>query len=140
MVRMRQYHFGVYARIARDGYLLCVRKTRGPYRGLLDLPGGRPEPDERWEETLRRELDEELGVSSFATLGLRRVQIHVTEDSRGNPIDFHHFGVVADVQLMEELPRMAPTSADTSGWQWQLLEDQARMSAFARAAIAPPVI
>ena len=25
------YHFGVYARIVRDGRLLCVKKTRGPY-------------------------------------------------------------------------------------------------------------
>ena len=32
------YHFGVYARIVQEGRLLCVRKTRGPYTGLLDLP------------------------------------------------------------------------------------------------------
>ncbi|WP_180272232.1 NUDIX domain-containing protein [Actinomyces ruminis] len=134
---MSQCHFGVYARIVEDARMLCVRKTRGPYTGLLDLPGGRPEPGEYWEETLLRELTEELGVSSFTAKGLRRVEVHVTEDSRGNPIDFHHYGVVADVALADELPPLVPASSDTGGCQWHRLDDLSGLSALALAAARP---
>lgn len=120
--------------------MLCVRKTRGPYVGLWDLPGGRPEPGECWEETLRRELKEELGISSFAVQGMRRVEVHVTKDSCGNAIDFYHYGVVADVALAEELPLPAPTSSDTGGYQWRRLGDPSCLSALAAAAITASAI
>ncbi|MGC4943390.1 NUDIX domain-containing protein [Kribbella sp. DT2] len=53
------HHFGVYALWRQDARLVLVRKTRGPYDGLLDLPGGSPEPGESELATLRRELREE---------------------------------------------------------------------------------
>lgn len=49
-------HSGVYGVWTQDGKLVTVRKARGPYTGLLDLPGGSPEPGESPEQTLRREL------------------------------------------------------------------------------------
>ena len=39
-------HFGVYGVCIREGRILCIRKTRGPYRGRFDLPGGTPEEGE----------------------------------------------------------------------------------------------
>lgn len=135
---MSRCHFGVYARIVEGARMLCVRKTRGPYMGLWDLPGGRPEPGEYWEETLRRELKEELGISSFTVQGMRRVEVHVTEDSCGNTIDFYHYGVVADVALAEELPPLAPTSSDTGGYQWRRLDKPSCLSALALLAARVP--
>jgi 8-oxo-dGTP pyrophosphatase MutT (NUDIX family)/predicted transcriptional regulator len=128
------YHFGVYARIREHGALLCVRKTRGPYAGLLDLPGGRPERDEAWREALRRELHEELGITEFVAGRLRPFEIHVARSSSGDPIDFHHRGVVADVQLLERPPLGPRVSADTSGWEWHDVDARApsELSALAR--------
>ena len=54
-------HFGVYGVCMREGRILCIRKTRGPYRGRFDLPGGTPEEGESLVETLRREMLEETG-------------------------------------------------------------------------------
>lgn len=36
-------HFGVYGVCLQDGKLLCIEKTRGPYRHRFDLPGGSQE-------------------------------------------------------------------------------------------------
>ena len=112
------YHFGVYARIVRDGRLLCVKKTRGPYTGLLDLPGGRPEFAENWEDALRRELREEVGAESVSISNCVRFSLHVEFNAAGENIDFHHHGAVADVHLWSALPEHGMSSSDTNGWEW----------------------
>jgi 8-oxo-dGTP pyrophosphatase MutT (NUDIX family) len=111
-----QHHFGVYARIRDAGRILLVHKTRGPYTGLLDLPGGRPEPGETWPQTLERELHEELGLTTSATGDFRPFAIHVRQSSTGAPIDFHHHGVVLDLALAS--PPAPVTSPDTAGYEW----------------------
>jgi hypothetical protein len=65
------HHFGVYGLWTHAGKLVLVRKTRGPYTGFLDLPGGTPERGESRHETLRR----------------------------GASIDFHHEGWIAEVRV-----------------------------------------
>lgn len=59
-------HFGVYGVCIHEGRILCIRKTRGPYRGRFDLPGGTPEEGESLVETLRREMIEETGFQESA--------------------------------------------------------------------------
>ena len=131
------YHFGVYARIISNGSLLCVRKSRGPYTGLLDLPGGRPEFAESWHDALRRELSEELGVSDIAVGDFKKIQVRVSQDTSGAQINFHHHGVVADVQLLQELPNIAEPSPDTEGFEWFDLEngDTTGLSTLAELAV-----
>lgn len=50
----------VAAAIVERGRLLVVSKMAAP--SVFYLPGGKPEPGENLEQTLTRELDEELGV------------------------------------------------------------------------------
>ncbi len=50
----------VAAAVVEEGRLLVVSKRAAP--DVFYLPGGKPEPGESAEETLARELDEELGV------------------------------------------------------------------------------
>ena len=40
-------HKGVYGIIRKGNQILLIRKARGPYTGLYDLPGGSPEPMKR---------------------------------------------------------------------------------------------
>ena len=72
-------HFGVYGVCVREGRILCIRKTRGPYRGRFDLPGGTPEEGESLVETLRREMLEETGfqVSAIHQNTIRDVFVSV---------------------------------------------------------------
>ena len=55
-------HFGVYGLILEKNKILLIKKVTGPYDGKLDLPGGTIEFTERPEETLKRELLEEVGI------------------------------------------------------------------------------
>lgn len=49
--------------IFREGRLLLAQRPEGTHlAGMWEFPGGKREPDETWEECLRRELREELGV------------------------------------------------------------------------------
>ena len=54
-------HLGVYAFIYQNDSLLLIKKARGPYQGMYDLPGGTIEPNELITETLEREIKEETG-------------------------------------------------------------------------------
>ncbi len=60
---MKEYkQFGTYGIIIENEKILLIKKYGGPYNGLLDLPGGTIEFCERPEETLKRELKEEVGI------------------------------------------------------------------------------
>jgi bifunctional NMN adenylyltransferase/nudix hydrolase len=45
-----------------DGYVLLIRRSKAPGRGLLALPGGFVEPNETFLEAAIRELVEETGI------------------------------------------------------------------------------
>jgi ADP-ribose pyrophosphatase YjhB (NUDIX family) len=92
-------HFGIYGVWRQAGRLVLVRKARGPYDGLLDLPGGTPERGESADATLRRELREECGVELTHVLETTRFEIRVSRDSSGRPIDFTHAGLISRVQV-----------------------------------------
>lgn len=55
-------HLGVYGLIIKDDKIVLIKKVGGPYNGKLDLPGGTIEWGETPEETLIRELKEEVGI------------------------------------------------------------------------------
>lgn len=47
----------------KKGEILLVKRKYPPKKGLWDLPGGFTEPDETMEESVKREIREELGIS-----------------------------------------------------------------------------
>lgn len=56
-------HLGAYGLLIEDNKILLIKKVGGPYTGLLDLPGGTIEFKEKPEETLVRELQEEVNIN-----------------------------------------------------------------------------
>src|SRR5438128_1519588 len=49
--------------VFRDSKLLITQRCQGAHlAGLWEFPGGKREPNETYEECLRRELREELGI------------------------------------------------------------------------------
>lgn len=61
----KPYIHKIGAAIVSEGKMLVVRKASSP--DVFIIPGGKPEGDESHEETLKRELDEELGVRVEST-------------------------------------------------------------------------
>ena len=55
-------HLGSYGLILDKDNIVLIKKVGGPYNGKLDLPGGTIEWKEKPEETLLRELEEEVGI------------------------------------------------------------------------------
>ena len=90
-------HFGVYGVCLQDGKLLCIEKTRGPYRHRFDLPGGSQEPGEGLTDTLKREVLEETGymLSRYSTPRIYDVMVQ----EGGQDFAVHHIMAFYDIVL-----------------------------------------
>lgn len=96
---------GVYGVALQDNMILLTSKgTCGCYAGLLDLPGGGVEFGESPEETLRREFQEEVGMS-FAEMKLLDNLSH-TQDVHNvpDPFAFHQLGQIYSVTGVHAIP------------------------------------
>jgi A/G-specific adenine glycosylase len=57
------HHIGVGVISREDGWVLIQRRpTEGLLGGLWEFPGGKQEPQEPIEDTVKREIEEELGI------------------------------------------------------------------------------
>ncbi len=98
---VKKTRVGCYGLIIKDGKIALIKKARGGYKGLLDLPGGGIEYGETPEETLVRELMEEAGVNvidyKLLTVTSTRIKWH---DENFNE-DLHQIGILYKVELKD---------------------------------------
>jgi len=85
----------VAALIVQDGKILICQRTRHqtmPFK--WEFPGGKIEPGEKFEEALRRELDEELGVRAAIGGKVTTIQHSYGDGSAsGTSVELHFFVV-----------------------------------------------
>lgn len=91
---IKKQHTGVYAIIINKGKILLVKKTRGPYIGLYDLPGGSFEHGETIDVCLRREVLEETGieVQQYAWFDNYTARVEYEEEKVQHSM--HHIGLL----------------------------------------------
>lgn len=94
-------HIGVYGLIIENDKILLIRKAVGPYTGKLDLPGGSFEFGERPEETLKRELLEEVGIEikEYELYDADSIRVDWIDDN--TKIKTHHIGIFYKVTKYE---------------------------------------
>lgn len=70
---------------------------------MLDLPGGSPEGNETFEETLLRELHEECGVAEVRVLSWHPFDFFIRESSTGEPVNSNHRGLIAVARVLDDV-------------------------------------
>lgn len=110
-------HVGVYAIIKNAGQIALILKSRGPYTGLLDLPGGKIEYGETAEECLRREVQEELHATVTKSQLLTVLQNSITYQEGTETIQFQHIGIIFAAEIANNsLENVQEHDVQSSGW------------------------
>lgn len=93
----------VAAVIEREGRLLiCQRRKEDPFPLKWEFPGGKVEPGESAEEALKRELQEELGVTLQRSCEIARAE--QTSPQLRDPREIRFFA--ADIDTAEIIPKV----------------------------------
>lgn len=128
-------HLGIYLIIERGDKVLLVQKTRGPYTGMMDLPGGTPEFGESPEETVLREAEEELGLQFLnGQIILEQALAFLYEN---NAFQLHHTGIIFRYTgSVENIRDQDLISSDSGGFRW-VARNSPNLSPLARHALQP---
>ena len=104
-------HLGVYGIIFIQNKLVVIKKARGEYTGLFDLPGGTPEFLESFEDTLVREIYEETGLKITEYELLKPVlNIGVFDD-----VTLRHVGIIFRVTKFTGELKTVSDGEDSNG-------------------------
>ncbi|HSI84206.1 MAG: NUDIX domain-containing protein [Candidatus Methylacidiphilales bacterium] len=139
---MQQHtHLGIYGVIIAEGRIALILKTRGPYTGCWDLPGGTMEFGESPEQTLEREILEETGLTlepeGMAILSTPSVRFTYQRVGQAH-VDFHHLGILYRCSVADkDALRRDIQCEDVGEARWFTLEDAADvpLTPFARGAV-----
>lgn len=112
-------HKGIYGIIRKNNQILLIRKARGPYTGLYDLPGGSPEAGETPEQTVAREIKEETNCDLISCTNQREKTIFFSQFTKesGEVGCMQHTGILFDVEVAGE-PTTQGDGLDSNGAVW----------------------
>lgn len=113
---IKSTHIGAYGFIIKDGKIALIKKARGGYKGLLDIPGGGIEHTESPEDALKRELMEEAGVTVKNYQLLKATSRTFKWNVDDNMIeDLHHIGILYKVEVLEDTLKSDADGLDSDG-------------------------
>lgn len=96
---MKEYrHIGAYGLLINDNKILLIKKKTGPYDGLLDLPGGTIEKNERPIKSLEREFKEEVGIDIIKESLFDVDSVSFNWNYNNETINVHHIGIFYKIE------------------------------------------
>lgn len=100
---------GVYGLVIDAGKMLLVRQKKGPYADKFDFPGGGIEFGESPEQTIRRELVEEIAMEfdSLQLIDNLTATVHVPLTSANQASTFFHVGMIYKLNGCRSLSKQA---------------------------------
>ena len=124
MEKVSKTHVGAYGLIIKNDSIALIKKARGGYKGLLDIPGGGIEHDETPVEALKRELMEEAGVvvNNYELLLATsrtfswQVDFNLIED-------LHHIGIIYKVEIEDDKLKEEADGLDSNGCSFYKIEE-----------------
>ena len=123
-MKRKHTHIGSYGIITNNKQIILIKKARGGYTGLLDLPGGGIEHTENPEETLKREIMEEVGITINNHKLLTILSNNITWNIRDNYYeDLHHIGIIYLIKAIDENIKTEPDGVDSNGANWYDIND-----------------
>ena len=118
---MQYTHLGVYGIVKQDNKILLIKKARGPYTNLFDLPGGGIEFGETPEQALIREMAEETGLSvtNYRLSFCDSVCFKHDVTSDGSVEELHHIGIFYDIVVEDGVAIKSESDGlDSNGAFW----------------------
>ena len=118
---MKHTHLGVYGVVKKNNKILLIKKARGPYANLFDLPGGGIEFGETPEQALIREMAEETGLSvtNYKLSFCDSVCFKHDVTSDGSVEELHHLGIFYDVFVEGDVSIKSDSDGlDSDGALW----------------------
>ncbi len=131
-------YVGAYGIIIKDNQIALVKKSRGGYKGKLDLPGGGIEHTELPCETLKREIMEEAGISiseySLFDVTATNIKWEIKKDLYE---DLHHIGILYIVKTKDVKLKNDSDGLDSEGADWYSISELSshQLSPFAKYAL-----
>ncbi|MBP2018233.1 ADP-ribose pyrophosphatase YjhB (NUDIX family) [Symbiobacterium terraclitae] len=123
---VRETRIGAYGICIDSGKILLIKKAKGPYKGLCDLPGGGIEFGESPPDTVVREFLEETGIAVEVrdlVGAFSRVSTFVS-DTGTHMVELHHLGFLYRVSVSGPAPvKSGPDGHDSLGTVWLPLTD-----------------
>lgn len=124
MKEVKSTHVGAYGFIIKNDEVALIKKARGGYTGLLDIPGGGIEHNETPVEGLKRELMEEAGVTvknyKLITATSRTFKWQVNKNLIE---DLHHIGILYKVEVEEDNVKEEADGLDSNGCNYYKIKD-----------------
>ena len=134
----QRFHVGVYGVLIHENKMLLIKKSRGAYKGIYDLPGGGIEFGEKIEEALKRELIEETGINleSHIFVGHSEYFCKYLNDAN-EPRELHHLGLYYKVTASFDGIKSDPDGHDSLGAEFIEID---KLDKIKIAPIALPMI
>lgn len=134
----QHFHVGVYGVLINENKILLIKKSRGAYKGMFDLPGGGIEFGEKAEEALKREFIEETGVilKDYAFISHNEYFCDYLNDTN-EPRALHHLGLYYKVSALFDKIKTDADGQDSLGAEFIDINDLDKIKI---SPIARPVI